>query len=273
MPASVRGRPDKRFDESVAGIGGAGRVLSRHRVELVAVEATGGYERLGFARCGRAGTPVAIVNPRGVRRFAEGMGMLEKTDRIDAGVIAWYAEVKRDQAHPPPARPSKAQALVTRLRQLTQLRVVQDQPAPVGQRADVLKSFQEMLAVLAREIRELEAKIAKLIERRSAVAGVRSGVPLDQGRRRSHRRPADGRAAGDRHALRQGGARSSPGLPRGSRRRQASGKRSVRGGREGIRSVLFVVVDWFADMTPIPSLPQGLEHAGKPPRRARRACP
>ena len=45
--------------------------------------------------------PVAIVNPRAVRRFAQAMGLMEKTDRIDAGVIAWYAEVKRIAAQPP----------------------------------------------------------------------------------------------------------------------------------------------------------------------------
>jgi transposase len=41
------------------------------------------------------GLPCAIVNPRSVRHFAKVMGFLEKTDRIDAGLIAWFAEAKR----------------------------------------------------------------------------------------------------------------------------------------------------------------------------------
>ena len=38
---------------------------------------------------------MAILNPRAVRQFAQSMGRLEKTDAIDAGMIAWYAEVKQ----------------------------------------------------------------------------------------------------------------------------------------------------------------------------------
>ena len=74
---------------------------NEHQVGLVALEATGGYERLPLPCCGAPALPAAIVNPRAVRRFAEAMGFLEKTDRIDSGIIAWYAEVKR--IVPPPA--------------------------------------------------------------------------------------------------------------------------------------------------------------------------
>jgi transposase len=61
---------------------------------LVAVEATGGYERLVVRMLNRAGIAVAVVNPTRVRRFAEGVGQLAKTDRIDAQMIAYYASVK-----------------------------------------------------------------------------------------------------------------------------------------------------------------------------------
>jgi len=47
------------------------------------MEATGGYEKQLFAQLWAAGIPTAIVNPCAVRRFAEAMGFLEKTDRID----------------------------------------------------------------------------------------------------------------------------------------------------------------------------------------------
>jgi hypothetical protein len=68
-----------------------------HQVELVAMEATGGYEKQPF-RCSRnRAFPSAILNPRAVRQFASGMGLLEKTDAIDAGMIAWFAEVKKSQ--------------------------------------------------------------------------------------------------------------------------------------------------------------------------------
>ena len=67
---------------------------------LIVLEATGGMEvRLGAALAA-AGLPVAIVNPRQVRAFARAMGRLAKTDRLDAAVIAHFAEAVR-----PPVRP------------------------------------------------------------------------------------------------------------------------------------------------------------------------
>ena len=60
--------------------------VGRLQPRLIVLEATGGYE-LGIASAlSAAGLPVAIVNPRHVRAFARAMGVLEKTDRIDAGV-------------------------------------------------------------------------------------------------------------------------------------------------------------------------------------------
>ena len=74
---------------SAAGIAGLAVFCKQHQVAFVAMEAIGGYERLPFGVLWAAGVPTAIVNPRAVRRFAEAMGILEKTDRIDTGVIAW----------------------------------------------------------------------------------------------------------------------------------------------------------------------------------------
>jgi transposase len=62
---------------------------------LVAVEASGGYERAVVVEGCLAGLPVAVANPTRVRRFADGVGILAKTDRIDAGVIAYFASVAR----------------------------------------------------------------------------------------------------------------------------------------------------------------------------------
>ncbi len=90
------------------------------------MEATGGYEKQPFAQLWEHGLPVAILNPRSVRRFAEGMGLLEKTDRIDAAVIAWFAQVKRCLPCAPPSAPQEQlKALVIRLRQLTELQTAQ----------------------------------------------------------------------------------------------------------------------------------------------------
>jgi transposase len=72
------------------------------------------------------GLEVAIVNPRAVRRFAEAMGWLEKTDKIDAGVIAWFAEARGVEPTPLAGEAQKRlTALVVRLSQLTDLEVAQ----------------------------------------------------------------------------------------------------------------------------------------------------
>jgi transposase len=58
----------------------------------IVVEATGGYETLVLAALHAAGLPVALLNPRWVRSFAKAIGQLAKTDRIDARLLALYAE-------------------------------------------------------------------------------------------------------------------------------------------------------------------------------------
>jgi len=57
---------------------------------LVTVEATGRYQQRVVAQLADAGHYVAVVNPKRVRDFANGLGILAKTDRIDARVIALF---------------------------------------------------------------------------------------------------------------------------------------------------------------------------------------
>lgn len=59
---------------------------------LVAMESTGGYEKPAAQALAKEKIPVAIINPRQIRDFAKALGRLAKTDRIDAEVIAIYAE-------------------------------------------------------------------------------------------------------------------------------------------------------------------------------------
>ena len=58
----------------------------------IVVEATGGYERALVTALVEAGYRVAVVNPRQVRDFAKALGILAKTDRIDACVLARFGE-------------------------------------------------------------------------------------------------------------------------------------------------------------------------------------
>ena len=101
---TVRQSPFRTFDNAAAG------------VARVATEATGGYERQPLLLLWGHGVEAAIVNPRNVRELAKAMGWLETTDRIDAGVIAWFAKVKAIAATKPVTETQRrVAALVTRL--------------------------------------------------------------------------------------------------------------------------------------------------------------
>jgi transposase len=86
---------------------------------LVVLEATGGFERTVVGALAAAGLAVAVVNPRQVRDFARATGTLAKTDRIDASILARFAEAVRPAPKPLPDREIRAlQAMVARRRQL-----------------------------------------------------------------------------------------------------------------------------------------------------------
>jgi len=153
------------FPNHPEGISALGAFCQAHQAELVAMEATGGYEQQAFALLSEQGLGVAILNPRAVRQFAESMGRLEKTDRIDAAMIAWYAEVKKSKALClAPQSQQHLRALVTRLRQLTEVRTAQLNQRRLVTDRSVQASFTKMLAFLGGQIRDLEQRIAKLIE-------------------------------------------------------------------------------------------------------------
>jgi transposase len=86
---------------------------------LVVLEATGGFERTVVGALAAQGLPVVVINPRQVRDFARATGRLAKTDRIDASILARFAEAVRPAPKPLPDREIRAlQAIVARRRQL-----------------------------------------------------------------------------------------------------------------------------------------------------------
>ena len=77
------------YDDS--GIDALVSRLLEERAVLVVLEATGGFERTVVGALAAAGLPVVVVNPRQVRDFARVTGILAKTDRIDAAILARFA--------------------------------------------------------------------------------------------------------------------------------------------------------------------------------------
>ena len=259
------------FPNSPEGIAALSAFCRTHQVELVAMEATGGYEQQAFAQLSAQGLPVAILNPRAVRQFAQAMGSLEKTDAIDAGMIAWYAEVKNAQAATlAPKSQQHLRALVTRLRQLTDLRVAQlNQQRLVTDRA-VKASFKKLLAVVEQQIGALEQRIAALLEQdplwRELNQAFRTikGVAGRTVARLMAEMPEIGTLSNKTISKLAGVA------PLANDSGQHRGKRIVRGGRAAVREILFIVASVVGRHEPdFIAFQQRLRASGKPPKVVR----
>lgn len=87
--------------------------LLEERPALVILEATGGFERPVAAALAAAGLPIAVVNSRQARDFAPATGRLAKTDRIDAQILARFAQAVRPAPRPVPEEEAQALAEIT----------------------------------------------------------------------------------------------------------------------------------------------------------------
>ena len=259
------------FANHPEGIAALDAFCRAHQVELVAMEATGGYEQQAFAQLSGQGLPVAILNPRAVRQFAQSMGRLEKTDQIDAGMIAWYAEVKKSEpVCVAPENQQHLRALVTRLRQLTEMRAVQlNQQRLVTDRA-VEAGFRKMLAFLAKQIGKLEQAIAALIDQdplwRELNQAFRTikGVADRTVARLMAEMPEIGTLSNKTVSKLAGVA------PLANDSGKHQGKRAVRGGRAAVREILFIVASVVGRYEPdFIAFQQRLRAAGKPPKVVR----
>jgi transposase len=153
------------FDNDAAGIAALAEFCRQHRAQLVVMEASGGYERQAFLLLWEAGIACALTNPRSVRRYAEAMGVLEKTDRLDAGQIARFGIAKDIRPTPlPSSQQRRLKALVARLRQVTDDLTIQKQRRSAVADAETLASLNEVIALLKRQSRKLEGEIASMID-------------------------------------------------------------------------------------------------------------
>jgi transposase len=131
---------------------------------VVVLEATGGYEIGAATALSMASVPVAIVNPRQVRDFAKALGLLEKTDAIDAAVLATFAA--RIQPTPrslPDALQADLQALVTRRRQLVDMLTAERNRVPLA-RGVVRKNVVAHIAWLEKQLRNTDRDLRTQIE-------------------------------------------------------------------------------------------------------------
>lgn len=154
-----------RIDYTPAGLARLLDQLEKVAPALIAMEASGGYERACADCLAGAGLAVAVINPRLVRRFAGSLGKLAKTDQIDAAIIARYAALAKPANHhtPDPAQAMLA-ALTVRRRQLVGMIVMEKQRTDPGHvHPAILADIKRHLRVLEKEQAKLEARIDALI--------------------------------------------------------------------------------------------------------------
>lgn len=151
-------------DNTVAGITSLVRRLGKLTPSLIVVEATGGYEaQLVGALCA-ASLPVARVNPGRVRKFAQGMNWLAKTDRIDARLLVRFGEKANPRLTQLPSEDEKRlAALVKRRKQVLDM-LVAEQNRLENADLDVRPYIQDSLTMLQSQLDELDKAIQSHID-------------------------------------------------------------------------------------------------------------
>jgi len=130
---------------------------------LIVVEATGGLELPVVTALALAALPVAVVNPTRVRDFARSTGQLAKTDKLDARVLAHFAQAVRPQVRPLRSEEQEyLAALVTRRRQVVQM-LTAEKNRKSSARPQIRKRVQKHIDWLTEELRALDEDIAKFI--------------------------------------------------------------------------------------------------------------
>lgn len=163
------GRSDSKSLLTVAhdvdGINQIVQQLRAARPILIVVEATGGFERLVLNALLDAELPVALVNPKNVRHLAKGLGILAKTDKIDAFVLVEFGRlasprlaVKRSENE------MELQALVVCRRQLTHVKTEQTNRLKRTDSKAAINAIKSVLASVDKQIDKLDQQIRKLIE-------------------------------------------------------------------------------------------------------------
>lgn len=234
----------RRFANTAQGVSELAAFCCEHGAELVVMEASGGIERPAFIALWQHGQPSAIANARSVRKFAEAMGYLEKTDRIDAAMIAGFAQAKRMAPTPPPSDDQqKLTALTVRLRQVTTDLGTQKQRLHSTQEPMAIASLKQAIAFFQNQAKELVAEIIELIDEDPLWSALNRTL-------RSVKGVADRTVAIVLAELPEIGILSNRkvtklvGLaPLADDSGKRQGQRSIRGGRASVRSILFLVAD------------------------------
>jgi transposase len=234
----------ERFENNPEGISKLADFVRTHKATLVVMEASGGLERVAYYMLWEMQIPCAIVNAKAVRDFAKAMGHLEKTDRIDAEVIARFATAKALQPMPAPSqKQQRLLALAARMRQVVSDLTTQKQRLHTAHIDVARDGIMELIALLKKQSKSLSTEIADLINADPLWAAIDKTLRTVKG-------VADRTVATLMAELPEIGIISNKAIsklaglaPLADDSGKRKGARRTKGGRAHVRSILFLVAD------------------------------
>ncbi len=132
---------------------------------IILMEATGGFERRPLAWLGAAGLPVVAINPRNVRDFAKSIGLLAKTDKIDAKTLALFAQRNLPACRPLPDEQTRSlQDLIVRRRQMLDMLSAEQNRLPLVENPRVRREIRSHIAWLEKRIQNVDDDLDQAIK-------------------------------------------------------------------------------------------------------------
>jgi transposase len=249
------------------------KILKGYAIERIVVEATGRYEHALVQACDQAGLPIIVVNPTSVRRYAQAIGVLAKTDRIDAQVIAKYAATLKPEFRPIPDKTSqKIKDLLTRRSQLLEMSTMEKNRLQILPKTlhrsinSLLKMLQSQVKTITQQIDQEVAKVdhwrikAEILTSVPGVGKVLTYTLLSE-------LPELGSLNRKEIAALVGVA------PINRDSGKLNGKRRIRGGRHRVRTVMFMAMLSSIQCNPVfKRFYEHLKAQGKLPKVALIAC-
>ena len=257
-----------------AGIGRCIETLKARAPRLVALEATGGLERHLVGELAMAGLPVVVLNPRQVRDFGKAINRLAKTDRIDAQLIAHFAEATKPEPRPLGDEASRQLAeLLTRRRQMVEMLVAEKNRLAAASSPVVKRKIANHLHFLKVELAEIDDDLDQQIKEsplwREKDDLLRSipGIGPTTSRTLLAGLPELGKLDRKQIAALVGVA------PFNHDSGTLRGQRHIQGGRAHVRTALYMAAVTAARCNPVlKDFYKKLRAAGKPGRLALVAC-
>jgi transposase len=155
-----------QVENNESGVGRLVDHLEQLAPTLVVMEATGGYESVVAAAIAGRGIPVAVVNPRQVRDFAKSAGVLAKTDRIDARILARFAEAIRPEPRPlPTAEAKELEEALRRRQQLVDMLTMEKNRLSIATGERMKKDLRKHIAWLDEALRRANDDINTTIRK------------------------------------------------------------------------------------------------------------